>query len=92
MIGGVRLHTDANYESGEYAILMRSDLKGRGLGWKLMEIMIAYARTEGLRRVEGQILRDNTAMLQMCREFGFKIRNDPEDSQICEASLTLPPD
>ena len=32
MLGVVRLHADANYDSGEYAILVRSDLKGRGLG------------------------------------------------------------
>src|SRR5262249_10469241 len=31
MLGVVRLHADANYERGEYAILVRSDLKGRGL-------------------------------------------------------------
>ena len=56
LLGVVRLHSDANYETGEYAILLRSDLKGRGLGWKLMELMIQYARAEGLRRIDGQVL------------------------------------
>ncbi len=37
MLGVVRLHADANYVTGEYAILVRSDLKGRGLGWLLMQ-------------------------------------------------------
>jgi acetyltransferase len=36
MLGAVRLHADANYHSGEYGILVRSDLKGQGLGWQLM--------------------------------------------------------
>ena len=36
-LGVVRLHTDASGEAGEYAILLRSDLKGRGLGWALMQ-------------------------------------------------------
>ncbi len=49
------------------------------------------ARAEGLRRIEGQILRENAVMLQMCREFGFQIKDDPEDSQVCDASLTLTP-
>ena len=31
-LGVVRLHADASHEAGEYAILLRSDLKGRGLG------------------------------------------------------------
>lgn len=89
MIGGVRLHADANYETGEYAILLRSDLKGRGLGWKLMEMMIEYARSEGLKRIEGQVLRENVTMLQMCRELGFTIHDDPQDPEICVATLPL---
>ena len=36
MLGVVRLHANADYDRGEYAILLRSDLKGRGLGWLLM--------------------------------------------------------
>ncbi len=89
LLGVVRLHSDANYESGEYAILLRSDLKGQGLGWKLMELMIEYARNEGLRRIEGQVLRENTAMLRMCRELGFRIDADPGDPAIMLAALPL---
>jgi acetyltransferase len=51
MLGVVRLHADANYVSGEYAILIRSDLKGHGLGWSLMQLMIEYARSEGIRTI-----------------------------------------
>src|SRR6516165_1862843 len=56
MLGVVRLHADANYERGEYAILVRSDLKGRGLGYLLMQMIIDYARAEGLKVIEGQVL------------------------------------
>jgi acetyltransferase len=45
MLGVVRLHANANYDTGEYAILLRSDCKGRGLGWLLMQ-MDASARCE----------------------------------------------
>jgi acetyltransferase len=89
MIGGVRLHADANYESGEFAILLRSDLKGRGLGWKLMELIIEYAKAEGLRRVTGQVLRENVVMLRMCRELGFAIADDPQDASVSIATLVL---
>jgi acetyltransferase len=89
MIGGVRLHADANYETGEFAILLRSDLKGRGLGWKLMEHIIDYARAEGLKRIEGQILRENTVMIRMCRELGFIVEDDPHDAKLCLAKLHL---
>jgi acetyltransferase len=89
MLGVVRLHADANYESGEFAILVRSDLKGRGLGWLLMQQIINYARSEGLKRIEGQILRENSTMLAMCRELGFAIGPDPDDTDICVARLAL---
>jgi GNAT superfamily N-acetyltransferase len=89
LLGVIRLHIAANYETGEYAVLVRSDLQGRGLGWKLMELMIRYARSEGLKCVEGQILRQNVTMLQMCREFGFEIAEDAQDRSICVAKLRL---
>ena len=54
MLGAVRLHADANHEDAEFAILVRSDLKGRGLGWLLMQLMLEYARTEGLHKSAGK--------------------------------------
>jgi acetyltransferase len=89
MLGVVRIHSDANYDAGEYAILIRSDLKGHGLGWLLMQLVIAYARAEGMRKIEGQVLQANTTMLKMCRELGFKIVDDPEGPEICIVKLAL---
>ncbi|MGF9758595.1 bifunctional acetate--CoA ligase family protein/GNAT family N-acetyltransferase [Microvirga sp. 0TCS3.31] len=88
MMGAVRLHADANHETGEYGILLRSDLKGLGLGWELMRLMIEWAKVEGLREVEGQVLRENSTMLDMCRSLGFSIRIDPDDSEL--RLVTLP--
>ena len=89
MLGGARLHANADYDKGEYAILVRSDLKGHGLGWMLMQLLIEYARAEGLRTMEGQILSENTAMLKMCRDLGFAIAHDPDDPGVYDATLSL---
>jgi acetyltransferase len=89
MMGVVRLHADANHETGEYAILVRSDLKGLGIGWELMRLMIEWAKAEGLRVVEGQVLRENTTMLEMCRGLGFTIRSDPDDPDIKAVTLQI---
>jgi acetyltransferase len=89
MLGVVRLHADANYERGEYAILVRSDMKGRGLGYLLMQLIIEYSRAEGLKVIEGQVLSENTAMLTMCRELGFEIAADPHDPSTCLVTLAL---
>jgi acetyltransferase len=91
MLGVVRIHTGSEHRSGEYAILVRSDLKGHGLGWLLMELMIEYARAEGLESVHGQVLQENKTMLQMCRQLGFQITSDPEDSGILIVTLPLKP-
>ena len=88
-LGVVRLHTDLSREAGEYAILLRSDLKGRGLGWALMQLIIDYAKSEGLKRIDGQILQENSVMLKMCRELGFEIKTDPEDSGVRDVTLVI---
>ena len=87
LLGVVRLHANANYDTGEYAILVRSDLKGHGLGWLLMQMIIEYAGTEGIGTIEGQVLRENTSMLAMCRQLGFQIAADPDDVGICIVKL-----
>jgi acetyltransferase len=91
ILGVVRVHSDETCESGEFAILLRSDLKGRGLGWALMQMIIAYARSEGLKRIVGQILHENTVMLKMCRELGFEVKTNPEDRGIYDVTLMLEP-
>ena len=89
MLGVVQLHADANYDRGEYAILVRSDLKGLGLGWRLMQIIIEYARWPGLKAIQGEVLRENSTMLVMCRELGFAIAPEPDDPDICVVSLPV---
>ncbi len=90
-MGVVRLHADSNYEKAEYAVLVRSDLKGRGIGWMLMELIIRYGRSEGLKRIEGQVLQENTSMLAMCRELGFEVGEDPGDYTVKLVRLELRP-
>ncbi|CAA9307318.1 MAG: Protein lysine acetyltransferase Pat [uncultured Microvirga sp.] len=89
MMGVVRLHADANHRTGEYAILMRSDLKGMGLGWELMKLMIEWAQADGLQVVEGQVLRENTVMLAVVQKLGFAIRPDPADPDILVVTLPV---
>ncbi len=89
LVGVVRIHSDSIYESGEYAILLRSDLKGRGLGWALMQMIIEYAKAEGLKAISGDVLADNSVMLAMCRNLGFEVTPDPQERDICNVRLKL---
>jgi len=72
MLGLVRLKDELDEETAEFAILVRSRLKGHGLGWLLMQRVIDYAKEKRLRRVYGDVLAENAAMLQMCAELGFR--------------------
>jgi len=69
---------------------VRSDMKGRGLGWQLMRLIISYASWLGLRAIEGQVLQENHVMLSMCAELGFAIRSDPDEPGVKIVSLALP--
>jgi RimJ/RimL family protein N-acetyltransferase len=88
-LGVVWLYCDSIRETGEYAILLRSDLKGRGLGWALMQLVIERAKAGGLHRICGEILQENSIMLKMCRELGFKIKTDADDRGLCDVTLVL---
>ncbi len=89
MLGVARLHETSGKDAGEYAILVRSDLKNHGLGWQLMQMIIEYARVKGFCHIEGQVLHDNTTMLDMCRELGFEIHTNRDEPCICDVKLSL---
>ncbi|HEX2447838.1 MAG TPA: bifunctional acetate--CoA ligase family protein/GNAT family N-acetyltransferase [Methyloceanibacter sp.] len=90
LLGVARLAADPDYVAGEYAIIVRSDLKGTGIGWPLMRHLIRYAEKEGLRELTGDVLAANQRMLEMCRALGFEIATDPEDASIRKVRLKLP--
>jgi acetyltransferase len=87
--GVVRFHSDLDQKSGEFAILLRSDSKGKGLGWTLMKLIIEYAKSEGMKLVHGQVMHENTIMLDMCREFGFTIASDANEPGTHKLVLNL---
>jgi acetyltransferase len=69
----VRAVSDPDNVEAEFAIVVRSDLKGRGLGRLLMHKLERYAVAQGLRRITGVVLRENAAMLELARHCGFVV-------------------
>ena len=84
-----RLSSDPDRTVAEYGLLVRSDLQGHGLGWALLQQIIDFARTEGIARIEGFILAENSRMLTMCREFGFEITLDGASAGTAIARLAM---
>ncbi len=69
--GAVWLMADPDNMSAEYAVMVRTDLKGHGIGYQLMLEMLKYAKKRGLKRVTGDVLRENSTMLDMAKKLGF---------------------
>lgn len=89
LLGVVRFGADPDFKTGEYAVLVRSDLKGKGLGWQLMNHLIDYARAAGLEQLFGSVLAENATMLAMCRQLGFGVAADPDDMAVRHVTLNL---
>ena len=66
----------------EYAVAVRSDWKGRGIGYLLMTRLTHIAGRRGIGELIGEVLRENQPMLQMCRELGFSMVSQPADPTI----------
>ncbi len=79
IIGTANILVSPRTRSGEYAVLARSDQKGRRLGRVLMEKMIRHARAKGLTTVIGIVHKDNHAMLDLCRKLGFVVPSMIDD-------------
>ena len=88
-LGVSRFAADPDNRRAEYAIEVRGDWKGRGLGYLLMIRLIEVARGRGISEMVGEVLRENAAMLQMCRALGFTISADPNDPSLVQVSKAL---
>lgn len=78
-LGVVRIYADPDNQQAEYAILVRSDLKGQKLGWKLLDKMVRYCRNRGTKQIVGLVQRENKRMLDLILGMGFKLRSVPEE-------------
>ena len=71
--GVIRLMSDPDNLRAEFAVVVRDDMAGQGLGTLLMQKIIAYARSRGLGEIFGDVLAENETMLDLCRRLGFAV-------------------
>jgi len=86
IVGEVRAYHYPEGATAEVGIIVRSDMKRRGLGRALMETMIAYSRENGLELI-GQIAPDNEPMITLAERCGMQIER-PAGTDIAVAYLT----
>ncbi len=87
ILGVTRAISDPDNVDAEFAVLVRSDLKGLGLGRRLLEKLIGYTRDHGLMRLNGITMPNNRGMVTLARKLGFTVDIQLEEGIV---SLTLP--
>ncbi len=87
IFGVTRAISDPDNIDAEFAVLVRSDLKGLGLGRRLLEKLIGYTRDHGLMRLNGITMPNNRGMVTLARKLGFTVDIQLEEGIV---SLTLP--
>ena len=88
ILGVTRAISDPDNIDAEFAVLVRSDLKGLGLGRRLLEKLISYTRDHGLKRLNGITMPNNRGMVTLARKLGFEVDIQLEDG-IVGLSLNL---
>ncbi len=89
-LGVGRAIADPDNTCAEFAVLVRSELKGAGLGRALLERIIHYCRSRGTRELFGEVLPENRRMLGLATALGF--RADASDNDCVRVSLKLASD
>lgn len=88
-LGVARSVADADAQTAEFAIAIRSDMKGQGLGRTLMGKLLAYHRKEKpVKRLHGTVLSENRAMQELAKRLGFTIKEGPEP-EVVLVEITL---
>jgi acetyltransferase len=81
--------TDA--DTAEIAIVVADEWQRRGVGLRLLEMIIEAARARGIARLEGEVLDENAAVIALVRRLGFSIRRDPTVGHIRVIEKILTP-
>lgn len=76
LVGAVaRLSIDVQSAAAEFALLVGRPLSAMGLGSYMLRKLILYARKRKLKSIFGDVLAENTAMLNLCQRLGFEHHN-----------------
>ena len=88
-IGVARYTTNMDKRSCEFALVVSDQWQSRGIAHRLMMNLMEVARDRGLDSMEGQVLSNNTKMLELVGSLGFEISNDPDDLAVKQVEVRL---
>lgn len=88
-LGVTRYTTNPDGKSCEFAIVVRDDYQGQGIGSRLMEMLIEHAQSRGLKQMMAEVLAENQAMINLGRNHGFKAQTLLSDKGVVLLTLDL---
>ena len=88
-LGVARAVVDPDNIAAEFGVIVRSELKGSGLGHLLMDRLIDYFRAQGTQRMVGTVLRENRRMMDLAHSLGFVESAHQEDAGTWSIELDL---
>ncbi|MBI1943206.1 MAG: GNAT family N-acetyltransferase [Betaproteobacteria bacterium] len=86
---GVARYVGAPDGSCEFALVIADAWQGRGIGRRMLEKLVAVARGRGLKRIYGDVLSTNRAMLELSGRLGFTRGRNPDDATVTRVTLDL---
>lgn len=89
-LGEVRAVTDPDNHAADFAIVVRSELKGQGLGRLLLQSIVDYSRSRGTDELRGETLGANLRMQHLARDLGFELKTGVDLGTV-ELRLALRP-
>jgi acetyltransferase len=87
IIGIIGLVIDPDTKSGEFGVIIHDHYQGKGIGYKLIDVLIGIAQERGLDEFYGIVLADNRKMLRICQKLGFTVT--PFEDDLCKITLAL---
>ena len=89
VVGVARYARLADDVTCEFAITVADAWQGRGIGRKLLGMLVDSARGHGIRRIVGDVLATNTPVLRLVRSQGFRVDWHPEGAELRRVVLEL---
>jgi acetyltransferase len=89
IVGVSRSVITPDQTSCKFSLVVAEDMKGRGLGSRLMENIMDAARERGLTEIIGLVLRSNAAMLKLMRGLGFEVKRFDDDPDFAKVTHAL---
>jgi acetyltransferase len=78
-IGVSRLIMEPNRKRGEFAVVIGDKYQGKGLGTKLVDMLLEVGKEKGLETIYGNIMSENLKMIRLCEKLGFTIKHQQEN-------------